>query len=160
MVDKYSQPCIDDFIDENIKPPIRKKLHRKYLRAKARSCLEEFFQLFLESLGKNSIEVQRVSAYMNDAMKKMEEKGIFYMKTMKNGRAKIFKKLYCCLGLNVWKKCPEYSCLIWPCDENSTCPYDPYHNEETHLIVDVEITNFDNSKQEKQLDADEKEKAE
>jgi len=145
---------------ENIKLLIRKKLRRKYLRAKARSRLEEFFQLLFESLEKNSIDVQRVSAYMNDAMKKMEEKGIFYMKTMKDGRTRIFKKFYCCVGLNVWKKCPEHRCLIWPCDENSTCPHDPYHGEPTHDIVDVEITNFDNSKQEKQLDADEKEKPE
>jgi len=54
----------------------------------------------------------------------MEKDQLLYLKTMKNGDTRIFKKYYCCRGLEEWKKCPEYRCPVWPCIDGTVCPHD------------------------------------
>jgi len=150
--DKKVPRKLFDFCDGNPKLSNlqgRKKLTKRFLRAKAKDHLKEFFRLLLKSLDKNSIELSKVSAFASKIWNEMEIEGICYFKKMPNGKLRIFKKLYCCRTVKDWKECPEYFCPVWPCNGGSECPYE---DEETLQNVDVKIT-FGDRKQEKQSDA-------
>ena len=125
MKDKEPQSSIVGFLNENLKLPTPKELAKRRIRVKAKWHLEEFFRLFLDSVDKNSIDGQIVFLYILRTLKKMENRDICYIKTMPNKRPRIFKKFYCYLGLEKWKKCPEYFC---PCDNADECPHNQPKN--------------------------------
>jgi hypothetical protein len=117
--------------------PEELKKQKQRQMVNANKHLKESLRLLLESLDQNSIEFQRVLAYIIRAMRRMEKKGIFHMKTMPNKENRIYKKVYCCNGLEAWKKCPEYYCRIWPCNEDSECPHDRIDNEGLSVLDNI-----------------------
>ena len=147
-----------DFCNENPKlsnPKRRKKLSKCYRKAEAKHHLKTFIRLYLESIDGNSIDLSKIVAFANAVLlEEVESEHICYLKRMPNGKTRIFKKFYCCIGLKAWKDCPEYSCLAWPCDESWTCPYEDEKPISLKLGADI---SFKNNKQGKHSGADKKE---
>lgn len=157
--DKKVPRKLFDFCDGNPKlsnSKRRKELSKCYRKAEAKRHLKTFIRLLLESLDKNSIELQRVFLCFIGALRELEKEGNCYLKSI-NGKTRIFKKFYCCIGLEAWKHCPEYRCLAWPCDESWTCPYEDEKPLSLKSSVDI---SFKNNKQEKHSGADKKESPE
>lgn len=114
----------------------KRKVSKQFLRGQAKNHLKKFIQLYLDSFRKNSIELWRVYSFTHGIWDEMEAECICYLKRMPNGEIRIFKEPPCCCTFKKWKKCPEYRCLIWPCDEGSECPY---NEEELTIKIDAEI---------------------
>jgi hypothetical protein len=87
----------------------------KLLKVIVQWHLEEFVRLYLKIM-KNPITLGEFIAYVTDALSKMEDKEICYLKRMPDGKIYIFKRAFCWEGVRNWKKCPEFRCLVqFPC---------------------------------------------
>jgi hypothetical protein len=111
-----SSQTLTSFLSEEEKERHRNKVQSKW-------HLEEAVKLYLNSLTKNSIELDLILAYFTRIIMKLENKDVCYFKRMNNGRLRVFKKVYCELNIEAWKKCPEFKCIIWK-DPEAECPYE------------------------------------
>jgi len=107
----------------SLTPEERKKLLRQRLMKNAKRHFEEGIRHLLDSVDGNSVESSKFVSFFIRVLRGMEDKKVFYFKAMPNKRPRIFKRFQCCYGLKAWKKCPEYHCVIWPCDEETECPH-------------------------------------
>ena len=110
-----SSQTLNSFLSDEEKERHQNKLQSKW-------HLEESFKLYL-LLTKNSVDLDLILAYFTKIIMKLESKGVCYFKRMNNGRWKVFKKVYCRLNVEAWKKCPESRCIIWN-DPEAECPYE------------------------------------
>jgi hypothetical protein len=107
--------------------------------------LEEFIRLYLK-LMKDPMTLGTLFAYIIDSVSKMEGKEICYLKRMPDGSIYVFKRAYCWEGLQAWKQCPHFRCLIispcsdLPCPDGPYFKIDPYEGltrqEKAALIAD------------------------
>jgi len=111
----YVQPHVTDFKqDVNLRVQMKEELS-KLLKVIVQWHLEEFVRLYLKIM-KNPITLGEFIAYVTDALSKMEDKEICYLKRMPDGKIYIFKRAFCWEGVRNWKKCPEFRCLVqFPC---------------------------------------------
>jgi len=107
----------------SLTPEERKKLMNRRLRKNAKRHFEKGIRHLLESINGNSVDYHKFVLFFIRTLRKMEDKNVCYIKAMPDKRPRIFKRFYCCYDLEVWKKCPEYRCVIWPCNEETECPH-------------------------------------
>ena len=84
---------ITDYCEGNTHFPTRKDIRekeKKMLRNQARCHLKDFFRVLLKSSDRNYIEVERVIVFFLITMRKIDGE-LFHLKTMPNGRRRIFK---------------------------------------------------------------------
>ena len=112
------QSNLTDYLNGN-KPRVRENSEKRHMNSLAKRHLEEFFRIKLEHMTKNSVELERVLAHIYIVLRGLEEKGVCYLKTMANGKTRIFKQYYCQKGLEDWKKCKRYKC---PALYTGMCP--------------------------------------
>jgi len=100
-------------------------LKKKHLSDMAIRQVETLAKLLLQLKGSNSIDAADFRKFINEALYELDKRGLLYIKVMPNGRIMIFKRYYCCLGPEEWKRCPKYRCPVWPCNEEDAfdlCP--------------------------------------
>ena len=120
----YIQPQITVFKqDVNLRVQMKEELG-KMLKLMVQWHLEEFVRLYLK-LKKNPVTLGEFIAYVTDALPRMENKEICYLKTMPEGRVYMFKRAYCYYSDETWRKCPHFRCLVkFQCCD-LPCPYGP-----------------------------------
>lgn len=124
-----------------VKKGVKATHDRNQLKAKAKIHFERYLRI-LESLD-DSIDPQHILTNVFDALRVMDKNNICHLKTMKNGRTRIFKRYYCCLSVYDWKECQVYPCpVLWPFNEDSECPYHP--DEDEQIKADVEVYDVNN----------------
>jgi len=111
----YVQPHVTDFKqDVNLRVQMKEELS-KLLKVIVQWHPEEFVRLYLKMM-KNPITLGEFIAYITDALSKMEDKEICYLKRMPDGKIYTFKRAFCWEGVRNWKKRPEFRCLVqFPC---------------------------------------------
>jgi hypothetical protein len=154
MPQDYIQMEITDFL-QDVKLPvqIKEELNNK-LKSAVQWHLEKFVKLYLKLI-KDPPTLGVFFAYITDSLPKMEDKEVCYLKRMPDGKIYVFKRAYCWEGIEAWKKCPEFRCLVqFPCCD-LPCPYssdhyvDPFEgldqDEEAAIISHKEQQDKENS---------------
>jgi hypothetical protein len=102
---------------------VQREVKKQFLYEKAYHNFEQFIFSTLASTENNSLSLSIISTLMNHILKKMEQNGACYLKVI-NGKARLYKKYYCCFRIEEWKKCTLGRCIALPCNEDSLqkCP--------------------------------------
>ena len=124
---EVKDPCqssLNNYADKTL-PIVRDEINeKKRLKMHAILHLKEFIRGWLQTTEKNSIPLDILNAVYYHTLLAMEKGGGLYLKNGKNGKKRIFKKRYCRMPLETWKKCTTYPCPVSKNPENPRCPYD------------------------------------
>ena len=129
--DSMHQSNLNDFTNGKTGPIDPEKRERQLSVTRAKWYLLQFFIETVKSMRKNSILVDIIHARYLRMWSEIEKKGIFFVKTMPNGKKLAFKRWYCLNGLDAWKKCEDYKCSALRYIEDQVCPYDAQEYEST-----------------------------
>jgi len=144
----YVQPDLRDS-KQDVNPRVQMKEELdKMLKLMVQWHLEEFVRLYLKMM-KNPVTLGEFIAYITDALPKMEDKEICYLKTMPDGKIYIFKRAFCWEGVETWRKCPHFRCLVQFKCCDLPCPYNEDYSGPNGNVHQNETT-ISESREEKQ----------
>lgn len=105
-----------------------KTISKRFVDTTISHHLGEFILLLMEKFGKKSITRKELMRCIYVALRILERDGVCYFKVI-DGKFRIYRDYYCLLGLEEWKKCPEYRCPVSTSDPDWECPHNPQREE-------------------------------
>lgn len=129
MKQESSLPKLNEFIrshDEEWEywiPEDPEKRERQCLIVNTRTALDWLIHNLVQLADGNSVEFSEICDFILDYLRLLEKYHLFHVKTMPNGTIRIYNKIHCRRGPDIWRKCPEYICPGLSCDESWECPH-------------------------------------